>query len=474
MRNAISQLLLLVAIFSSTMLMANESPRPNIVLILIDDLGWPHLSCYGSDYYESPAIDSVALEGCRFTDFYAAGAVCSPTRASIQSGQYQVRHGITDFIPGHPHPFAKLTVPKVSGELPLEVETLAEALKKQGYTSGYFGKWHLGGVDFEPDKQGYDESIVTKGRHFGFQTSPPKTIDEATYLADYLTDQTVDFIKRNRNQPFFVQLSHFAVHIPLEAKDETIAYFKEKPKPDDMVAAPTYAAMVKHVDESVARVTAALRELNLHENTLLVITSDNGGLRRSANGGAEVSENMPLRDEKGSLYEGGIRVPLIVRWPQVIPAGAVCAEPVISIDFWATFFEVAGGDLKSVEQPIDGVSMLPLFRNPQASLARDAIYFHYPHYHHSTPASAIRAGDWKLLEFLEDGHVELYNLRDDVSETTNLAENKVEFTKQLKQRLADWRERVGAAMPRQNPDFDPSRADEIVRTNRLKPRIKRQ
>ncbi|MCB9951167.1 MAG: sulfatase [Planctomycetaceae bacterium] len=446
----------------------------NIVLILIDDLGWPHLSCYGSEYYESPAIDAVALEGCRFTDFYAAGAVCSPTRASIQSGQYQVRHGITDFIPGHPHPFAKLTVPKVSGELPLEVETLAEALKRQGYTSGYFGKWHLGGVEFEPDKQGYNESIVTKGRHFGFQTSPPKTIDEATYLADYLTDQTVDFIKRNRNQPFFVQLSHFAVHIPLEAKEETIAYFKGKSKPEDMVAHPTYAAMVKHVDESVARVTATLRELNLHENTLLVITSDNGGLRRSANGGAEVSENTPLRNEKGSLYEGGIRVPLIVRWPQVIPSGAVCAEPVISVDFWPTFFEVAGGDLQSVNHPVDGVSLQPVFKDPHANLGREAIFFHYPHYHHSTPASAVRAGDWKLLEFLEDGHIELYNLNDDSSEINNLAENQVEVANRLKRQLADWRDEIGAAMPTPNPNYKPEQAEVIVRPNRLKPRVNRQ
>lgn len=443
--------------------------QSNIILILVDDLGWPHLGCYDSTgFYESPEIDRVAAQGCRFTDFYAAGAVCSPTRASIQSGQYQSRFGITDFIPGHPYPFARLNVPPVRGELPLEMVTPAEALKICGYVTGYFGKWHLGGREFEPDRQGYDASLVTSGRHFKFRTSPPVDVPEGTYLAEFLTDRTIDFIREYRERPFFVQLSHFAVHIPLEARPETIRHFEQKPRPVGFNDHSTYAAMVKHVDESVGRIVQVLEELDLAEETLLVITSDNGGLSRSAHGGQFVSSNSPLRNEKGSLYEGGIRVPLIVRWPGKVPAGSICPEPTISVDFWPTFLEVAQTEAtpEIPHQPLDGVSLVPLLLDPTAKLERDALYFHYPHYHHSTPAGAIRSRDWKLIEFFETGKVELFNLLDDPEELHNLAMQDPQRAQVLREQLARWRSETGATMPTPNPQFDPDRARELIRDRR--------
>ncbi|MFG0333013.1 MAG: sulfatase [Maioricimonas sp. JB049] len=441
---------------------AAAEQKPNIVFILIDDLGWSDIGCYGNTFVETPHIDRLAKQGVRFTDFYAAGAVCSPTRASIQSGQYQARLGITDFIPGHWRPFEKLVVPEVTGQLPLEIVTPAEPLKWAGYRTAYFGKWHLGGQDHNPDKQGYETTVVTGGRHFAprFRTTPRVDVEDGTYLADFLTDQTVDFIEQNREQPFFVFLSHYAVHIPLEAKPQTVAKYEDKPKPETGINNPTYAAMIEHVDESVGRIMAKLDELDLAENTLLVFTSDNGGLRQTYTGtGPIVTSNAPLRGEKGELYEGGIRVPLIVRWPSVTPEGAVCDEPTISIDFWPTFAEAAGAQL-SQHQTIDGLSLLPVLRDPQASLDREAIYFHYPHYHHNRPASAIRSGDWKLIEYFETGNVELFNLEQDISESRNVAGQRPERVVRLKRQLAQWRESVDARMPKPNPEHDPARADE--------------
>ncbi len=443
---------------------------PNIVLILVDDMGWSDLGCYGSQFHETPHIDRLASQGMKFTDFYAAGAVCSPTRASIQSGQYQARLGITDFIPGHRRPFAPLTVPEVSGQLPLEIVTPAEALKRKGYATGYFGKWHLGNREFEPDKQGYDVSIVTSGRHFApkFRTSPPVDVPDETYLADFLTDQTINFMKENRDGPFFVMLSHYAVHIPLEAKDELIQKYQAKTKPETGVNNPIYAAMVEHVDQSVGKLMAALKELKLDENTLVVFTSDNGGLYQSASrGGPIVCSNAPLRDEKGTLYEGGIRVPLIVSWPNHVPTETVCKEPTISIDFWPTFADVAHVDNFS-HQEIDGKSLTPLLKNPKATLDRDAIYFHFPHYHHDRPAGAIRSGNWKLVEFFEDGALELYDLEKDLSEKANLSAHPLHASKakQLQGEIAAWRNRIDAKMPIKNPNHDPNRELEIVRKRR--------
>jgi len=437
-----------------------QTQKPNIVFILVDDMGWADLGCYGNAFHETPNVDRLAGEGMRFTNAYAACPVCSPTRASIIAGQYPARVGITDFIPGHQRPWAKLEVPLNRQQyLPLEAVTIAEALKPAGYATGSIGKWHLGGPAYFPDKQGFDSMLVSDGRHFGFTTTPKIDLPEDAYLAETLTDQSVAFMEAHKDESFFLYLAHFAVHIPLEARQQLIDKYTNKPKPATGVNNPVYAAMVEHVDQSVGRIMAKLDELELSERTVVIFMSDNGGLYRRFDGeGPAVTSNAPLRGEKGTLYEGGIREPLIVRWPGVVKAGTTCAAPVSSVDFYPTLLDVA--DTKGEPSHVlDGESIVPLLRR-QDGLKRDAIFWHYPHYHHSTPAGAIRQGDFKLIEFLEDGHLELYNLKDDIGEQHNLAETMPDKAHEMRSKLAAWRESVNAAMPKPNPDYDPAREGE--------------
>lgn len=440
---------------------AAEQPSrpPNIVFILADDLGWADLGCYGNRFHETPNLDRLASQGVRFTDAYAACPVCSPTRASIMAGQYPARVGITDFIPGHWRPYEKLRVPiNRTQYLPLEVVTLAETLKQAGYATGMFGKWHLGGREQSPDKQGFDDVLESNGRHFKFTTNPPREYPEDAYLAEVLTDESERFMEEHRERPFFLYLAHFAVHIPLEARQALVEKYENKAKPEGGVNNPVYAAMVEHVDQSVGRVMDKIDALNLGENTLLVFMSDNGGLYQRYDGQGEiVTSNAPLRGEKGTLYEGGIREPLIMRLPGTIDAGTECAAPVTSVDFYPTFVAAARGMLPE-GQALDGVDLAPLLRDDP--LDREAIFWHYPHYHHSVPAGAVRAGDWKLIEFYDDGHLELYNLAEDIGETNNLADAMPEKARELRERLAAWRKEVDAAMPEPNPDHDPARAGE--------------
>jgi len=433
---------------------------PNIVFILIDDLGWADLGCYGNRFHETPNIDRLAQQGVRFTDAYAAAPVCSPTRASIVSGQYPARVGVTDFIAGHNRPWAKLiNVRNRQQYLPLESLTVAEALQQGGYATGMFGKWHLGGREHFPEKQGFEDFLVSNGRHSNFTTWPPKDYPEDAYLSEVLTDRAEQFMETHRGRPFFLYLSHYAVHIPLDARAELVAKYEAKPKPDDGIHNATYAAMVEHVDRSVGRIMDKLKALGLEENTLMVFFSDNGGLRQRFDGkGPLVTSNAPLRDEKGSLYEGGIREPLIVRWPGVVEPGGTCAEPVSSVDFYPTFLEVAGLDAPEGHM-LDGASIAPLLRGAP-SLERDALYWHYPHYHHTTPAGAIRQGNWKLIEYFEDGRLELYNLAEDLGEKNDRAREMPEKADAMRARLEGWREGVGAAMPEPNPDYDPARAEQ--------------
>ena len=429
--------------------------KPNIVFLLIDDMGWPDVACYGHKFHETPHIDRLCSQGVKFTDFYAATPVCSSTRSTIQSGQYAARVGITDFIPGHWRPFEKLVVPPIENVLPPSIKTPGDALGAAGYATGYFGKWHLGREPAEgPETRGYHVTARSLGDDF---RAWRKTNQPGPKRIDLLTDQTLWFIEQNQKKPFFVTLSHYAVHIRLEGTPESIEKYRNKPKPARGVNHPVYAAMVEDLDRSIGRILTRLDELELADRTMVVFTSDNGGLRKIYTGiGEVVSTNAPLRDEKGTIYEGGIRVPMIVRFPGVVEPGTVCREPTTTADLLPTFCEVAGA--KVPDQPIDGKSFVPLLLDPEATLPRDAIYFHYPHYHHSRPAGAIRAGDWKLIEYFDDAPLELYNLAHDIGETTNLAEKMPQKAEQLREMLAEWRTSVGARMPTPNAKYDPSRA----------------
>ena len=430
---------------------ATAAERPNIVFFLIDDMGWPDLASYGHRFHETPVIDRLAREGMRFTDFYAATPVCSSTRSTIQSGQYSARTAITDFIPGHWRPFERLIVPPIEHDLQTGIRTPAHLLGAAGYATGYFGKWHLGK---DPHAWGYQTTEQQLGQEFQewrpTRGAGPKRID-------LLTDAAIWFIEQNQQQSFFLTVSHHAVHIPLEARKGRIEKYENKPKPQSGVNHPVYAAMIEDLDASVGRILDRLEALGLSENTVVVFTSDNGGLRQIYTGAGEiVSTNAPLRGEKGTLYEGGIRVPLIVRWPGVVQPGSLCDEPSTTADLLPTFCDIAGVELP--EQPIDGISLVPVLRNASATLDRDAIYFHYPHYHHSRPAGALRAGAWKLIEFFGTGELELYNLDNDPGEENNLADARPEVAEKLQAQLTDWRDRVGARMPTANPDYDPQRA----------------
>jgi arylsulfatase A len=375
------------------------------------------------------------------------------------AGKYPATLNLTDFIPGHWRPYAKLVVPEFNQLLPPREVTLAEALKARGYATGYFGKWHLGPPANDPDRHGFDVSLVSSGRHYApqFHTRPKIDVPDGTYLADVLTDQAVDFMRQHRNRPFLLYLSHQAVHIPLEAKAELVRKYQGKPRPADRAVHAVYGAMLESVDQSVGRIVAELDALGLAERTVVVFFSDNGGLRRRYDEkGPIVTSNAPLRAEKGTLYEGGIRVPLIVRWPGAVRPGSTCRVPVSSVDLLPTLVEIAGG---AVPAKIDGVSLIPLLRGA-GELDREALYWHYPHYHHSTPAGAVRAGDFKLLEFYEDGKLELFNLREDLGETHDLAEQMPKKAQELRGLLDQWRRDVGAKMPTANPDYDPKRAHE--------------
>lgn len=443
----------------SALMLATSSAderRPNIVIILADDLGWSDLACYGNQFNESPHLDRLASEGVRFTQFYA-GPVCSPTRANLQSGQDQARFGITQHIPGHRRPFARLIDPVVTSQLPLEVETFAESLSAVGYATGYFGKWHLGGEGFGPSQQGWGTSIELRGH-----TVPPKIgkRNQPQRTADFLADQAIEFMSTHRDRPFLLQISHFAVHIPLSVTEQHLERFRVKPAVDGYPSRPEYAALISELDESVGRVASAIDRLGLAEKTLVLFVSDNGGLEYEQNG-TVVTSNAPLRNEKGSLYEGGIRVPAIARWPGVIPAEAVCDHPLSTVDIHATVRGAADAKLGNRDQSNDGISFAEILKNPSQDRPERELFWHLPHYHHSTPSGAIRVGDWKLIEFFEDDTLELYQLDEDFSEQSNLAAAHPEVVARLRLRLTQWRQEVGAQMPVPNPHYDPPRARQL-------------
>ena len=435
--------------------------------MLADDLGWADLGCYGNRYIDTPNIDRLASRGVRFTDAYAAAPVCAPTRVSILSGQYPARVGMPMLTRPHKRPWAKLTPPENRHALPTDTTTVAPELARAGYVSTLIGKWHLGygnrphelkSVTMPPGFGPPNAAVA-----FGFIRPPSAPPHDAFVVRNphksigRQTAQAIRFVEQHRQAPFFLFLSYSMVHIPMEARPELIEKYEKRLANSEAGMDPRYAAMVEMTDESVGAVIDALRRLELERETAVFFFSDNGGLIRVYHGdGPQVTSNGPLRGEKGTLYEGGIRVPLIAALPGVFRAGAIAEEPVISTDLLPTFLELAG-----LEPPEgyhgDGVSLRRVLVEG-APVGREALYWHYPAYHHSTPASAIRTGRYKLLEFFEDGRRELYDLVDDLSERRDLADEKPQLAAKLAARLASWRERVGAGHPAPNPHHDPARA----------------
>ena len=464
---SISLLFALVSLVS----LPSFAESPNIVFIMADDLGWADIGCNGNDFIETPNIDKLATDGMRFTNFYAAGAVCSPTRCAVQSGQNQARIGVTAHIPGHWRPFQRVQTPLTTMALPLDIVTVAESLKKAGYTTGYVGKWHLGNApQFQPEHQGYDWTAVIGGPHLpgkfrvqhGAKEIKPKP-DQ--FRTDFEAELSAKFVTENKDKPFFLMVSPFAVHIPLGADSELVAKYEKKAAAEKRdLPHPVYAAMTEQLDSMVGQIIDSIEANGLTGKTMIIFTSDNGGLYRRYDYTPEaddnVTSNAPLRGEKGQLYEGGIRVPLVVKYPPVVKAGGTSEAITISHDFYPTFVELAGGSLPE-NQTIDGVSILSALNGGSGNLGRSAIHFHYPHYHHHRPAGAIREGDWKLIQYLDKtGEVELYNLATDLGEAKDLSKEKVGRVADLKKKLQQWQTNVSARMPIPNPSYDESRAAE--------------
>jgi len=466
--------------------------RPNIILLLIDDLGWADLGCFGSSFYQTPNLDRLAQQGMRFTDAYASCPVCSPTRASIMTGKYPANVGITNYIPGNA--WGKLMGVPYFHELPRDETTVADALRGSpsgggggggGYQTWHIGKWHLGPRGNWPEDRGFDRNIA--GCHWGMPTqgyfSPygcPTLSDgpEGEYLTDRLTTEAIGLIRQRGDKPFFLNFCHYAVHTPIQAPADLVKKYEQKAKglgldqrktfeegepfpclhkKDKRIqrrllqSDPTYAAMIENLDANIGRLLDALDAEGIADNTLVMFTSDNGGLS-TAEGSPTC--NAPLLEGKGWMYEGGNRVCQIARWPGVIAPGSECSVPVTSTDFFPTFLEAAGLD-PMPEQHEDGVSLMPLLRG-ENKLDREAIFWHYPHYGNQgdSPACSIRAGDLKLIEHFEDDRLELFDLRQDIGESRDLAAEQPETVERLHGQLVGWREAVGAKIPEVNPDYE--------------------
>jgi arylsulfatase A-like enzyme len=455
--------------------------RPNVVLFLMDDLGATDLGCFGSTFYETPHLDRLAESGMRFTTAYAACPVCSPTRASIMTGRYPQRTGITDYIGSNNQPEkwlrnTRLLPAPYANQLALEERTVAEVLRDMGYATCACGKWHLGGDGFLPTEQGFDVNIA------GYAAGSPKCYfppyrnpflkdgPPGEYLPTRLASEACQFIAAHADRPFFVYVPLNSVHTPLQAPRDLIGKYEAKAaslKPTGPTSRrewntqvrlvhdhPTYAAMIELMDAAVGMVLEKLAELKLDENTVVIFTSDNGGL---ATAEGRPTSNFPLRAGKGWLYEGGIRVPTIVRWPGVTAAGSSCATPVISIDYLPTLLEITDQPLKP-RQELDGVSIVPLLHGKP--IDERPLYWHYPHYGNQggMPGGAVRDGRWKLIEWYE-GTNELYDLEADPSEAQDLANERADIVARLQGSLDQWRREVGAKMPTPNPRFRSDKPD---------------
>jgi arylsulfatase A-like enzyme len=416
------------------------------------------LSCQGSRFYRTPNVDSLACNGMTFTDGYSACPVSSPTRAALMTGKYPARLHITDFIPGRNFPWAPLIQPDWNRELPIGETTIAQTLGRAGYATWHVGKWHLGRSErYYPEYRGFEINIGggsdgapgSGGKYFApFNFRNLTGGETGEYLTDRLTREAVELIeKRDPDKPFYLNMAHYAVHLPLQAPEEGVARYIASVDENSSQRSPVYAAMVEAMDRSLGAIVDALRRNGIEENTMLIFTSDNGALY-------SVSGREPLRGGKGAEFEGGVRVPFIVRWTGHVPAGSHCNTPVITMDIPATIMDISGSGLSA----LDGRSLLPLFAG--GTLPERPLYWHFPHYNHTSDHmfTSMRLGDWKLIEYLEDNSLQLYNLRDDLGETRNMASSDPARARRMKSMLYDWRSGVGAQMPAKNPDYDPARA----------------
>jgi arylsulfatase A-like enzyme len=448
--------------------------QPNILLIVADDLGWADLGCYGADLHETPNLDRFAQQGVRFTQAYSASPVCTPTRASIMTGKHPARLHMTIWHEAAANPPQdKPLIPPVAVEnLPLSETTLAEALRGVGYRTAHIGKWHLGEATHYPENQGFDLNVggtlwgapptfFYPYRGLFGSIKEPRYVPRleggkpGEYLTDRLTDEALKFIEKENDAPFFVNLCYHSVHTPIEAKEETVEYFRKKLKPEFHHRNPIYAAMVASLDENVGRLLDRLDQKGLAEDTVTVFISDNGGYINDYREQGPVTSNYPLRSGKGSLYEGGVRVPMMIRWPGATGSGEESETPVVTTDLFPTLLAAA----RTSSPPegagsLDGVDLKPVLEDPSATLGRDALYFHYPHYYQTTtPVSAVRSGDWKLLEYFETDGVELYNLKEDLAESKDLSAEHPEKAAELKRDLGEWRRSIGADTPSPNPSY---------------------
>jgi arylsulfatase A len=436
-----------------------ETPKWNILVILMDDLGWHDTGPYGNRFIDTPNLNRFAAESALFTDAYAACPVCSPTRASILTGKYPARLHLTDWIPGRKQwPYAKSRTPTFEQHLPLSETTIAELVHPLGYRSAAIGKWHLGGYGYLPTEQGFDLNIGgtaagSPPTYFGPLTLPGLKLEPGEFLTQRLTFEGSRFLREKGQAAFFLYEAQFTVHMPLQAPEKLVQKYRGRDTGD---IDPTYCAMVETADTCVGQLFRTLNETGKSANTIVVFFSDNGGVRFQERRLKPVTNNAPLRAGKGHLYEGGIREPLIIRWPGVTQAGSKITEPVCSIDFLPTFCDGLGIGIPKV----DGVSLKPLLQG--RAISDRPLFWHYPHYSDQggKPAGAVRLGDWKLIEFYEDSRLELFRLKDDPGERRNLVRAESDRARQLHTLLADWRRSVGASMPTPNPNYDPARSGE--------------
>lgn len=523
--NRTNQTAFLFIILSIALFISCKKPieQPNIVFFLVDDLGWTDVGCYGSSFYETPNIDALATEGVRFTNAYAACHVCSPTRASILTGKYPARINLTDWLTGRKDfPFQKLLNAKINQHIPYDIQTLPKILKEHDYQTAIFGKWHLGEDSVTTARQGFDIHVPDwnrgwpkNGYYFPYGMKGLEEGDDGEYLTDRITSEALKYMEKNKDKPFFLYLSHFAVHDPIEGRPDLVEKYQKKlatrstsesppfileGKPgvenpisrtdlDDVIDQEQYegfrvfpnqtvkikqhqdnvqfAGMVESMDESLGRVLQKLNELGIDDQTVVIFYSDNGGMsaanfwdpnrviEKDELDKAYSTSNLPLRGAKGWLYEGGIRVPLIIKWPGQSLQKTTCDVPVTSPDFFPTILDMVG--VKNTETS-DGLSLVPLLKG-DTTLQRKAIFWHFPHYSNhgmQSAGGAVRFGDYKLLEYYDTGKVQLFNLKDDIGEQKDLSEIEVEITKGLKEKLHKWREDIGAKMMQPNPEYDPS------------------